>query len=245
MEYVTNLTTVNYTPGNVSRIKYIVVHYVGAQSSAINNGIYFKSIARNASAHKFVDPTTCVTVVEDKNISWGVGANKYVHPECRNSNCLNLEMCCLLNADGTFRFEQATIDNAHEIVTNWMRLYNIDINHVLRHYDVTGKICPEPWVGNHITGKTDPGKMALWDAFKKSLGKPLTSTTELAVGDRVTIASNAWYGGLTASRGKAIPTSQLNGKVHTIAKFGTWHGVKEALLKEINSWVPTLFLTRV
>ena len=40
-----------------------------------------------------------------------------------------------------------------------MKEYGIDSNHVLRHYDATGKRCPAPWVDNP----------AEWMEFKKML----------------------------------------------------------------------------
>ena len=46
------------------KIEYIVLHYVGAVSSAKNNGEYFANTANlGASAHYFVDETTVVSSV--------------------------------------------------------------------------------------------------------------------------------------------------------------------------------------
>ena len=49
-----------------------------------------------------------------------------------------------------------------------MQRYGIDTDHVLRHYDVTGKRCPMPWVD-------DP---AQWAAFKDMLTPKNTTTDE-------------------------------------------------------------------
>ncbi len=43
-----------------------------------------------------------------------------------------------------------------------MEKYSIPVERVVRHYDVTGKICPNPYVYNHTTHT--------WDAFKAALG---------------------------------------------------------------------------
>ena len=40
-----------------------------------------------------------------------------------------------------------------------MDKYGIDVDHVVRHYDVTGKECPEPWVRDE----------SLWRKFKARL----------------------------------------------------------------------------
>lgn len=64
-----------------------------------------------------------------------------------------------------------------------------------------------------------------------------TTTKELKIGSVVTIAKGAVYGGLSTARGKAVPSTQTGGKKHTVKALATNKGVKEALLKEINSWV--------
>ena len=43
-----------------------------------------------------------------------------------------------------------------------MKKYGIDVDHVVRHYDVTGKDCPEPWVRDE----------SLWRKFKARLTAP-------------------------------------------------------------------------
>ena len=49
------LQSVNASSRYEESVKYIVIHYVGAISSARNNCIYFKNGYRGASAHFFVD----------------------------------------------------------------------------------------------------------------------------------------------------------------------------------------------
>ena len=44
----------NHNPGSISRIKYIVIHYVGALGGAKENCQYYAGGNRNASAHYFV-----------------------------------------------------------------------------------------------------------------------------------------------------------------------------------------------
>lgn len=61
----------------------------------------------------------------------------------------------------------------------------------------------------------------------------------------LTIKSGAVYGGLSSTRGKAVPAAQLGGKRHTVDKVQTNKGVQEAKLKGINSWVAVASLTAV
>ena len=65
------------------------------------------------------------------------------------------------------------------------------------------------------------------------------------VGCKVTINKGAVYGGLTGARGNKVPAAQLTPKKHTVNKIQTNRGVREALLKEISSWVAVSSLTRV
>ena len=71
------------------------------------------------------------------------------------------------------------------------------------------------------------------------------ATQEIRAGSVVTIKSGAVYGGLSSTRGKAVPAAQMGGKRHTVDKIQTNKGVQEAKLKEINSWVAVASLTAV
>ncbi|MBS5282176.1 MAG: N-acetylmuramoyl-L-alanine amidase, partial [Butyricicoccus pullicaecorum] len=57
------------------------------------------------------------------------------------------------------KVRQASIDRAALLVRALMAKYDIQVDRVLRHYDVTGKHCPGPMVD-------DP---ALWTAFRAKL----------------------------------------------------------------------------
>ena len=164
------LTPYNLTAGDVERIKYIVIHYVGALGGAEANCKYYASQYVGASAHYYVGFAGEIwQSVEDKNIAWHCGAKKYVHPECRNSNSLGIELCVRNKgsqaADSKdWYFEDETVQSAIELTKYLMAKYNVPADHVIRHYDVTGKICPNPYVYNH-TKHT-------WEAFKAALIAP-------------------------------------------------------------------------
>ena len=161
------LTPYNHNSGTVDRIKYIVIHYVGATGGAEANCKWYAGADRSASAHYYVDFDGSVwQSVEDKNIAWHCGAKKYVHPECRNANSIGIEMCVRnkgskADTSRDWYFEEETVQSAIELTKELMAKYNIPADHVIRHYDVTGKICPNPYVYNH-TDHT-------WEAFKAAL----------------------------------------------------------------------------
>ncbi|MFQ7584970.1 MAG: N-acetylmuramoyl-L-alanine amidase, partial [[Clostridium] symbiosum] len=61
----------------------------------------------------------------------------------------------------------ATVQSAIALTRELMDKYHIPADHVIRHYDVTGKICPNPYVYNH-TKHT-------WEAFKVALAASETA----------------------------------------------------------------------
>lgn len=148
MEIKQNITSVNRTAGNNRAIDYLVIHYVGAVSSAYNNTIYFKSINRGASAHFFADEDSIWQCVLEKDIAWHCGSETgfYKHPACRNSNSIGIELCCKQDPSGGWYFERQTVENGLWLAAGLAAAYRIPAANILRHFDVTGKICPEPWV---------------------------------------------------------------------------------------------------
>lgn len=159
MEIKDYLTTRNRTKSSNRKIEYIVIHYVGAVSSALNNAKYFKTIYRGASAHYFVDEKDIYRVVEDKDIAWHCGAKTYNHAKCRNTNSIGIEMCCF-NNNGKLDVSEKVVERTAELVRELMAKYNIQLMNVLRHYDVTGKNCPAPFVSD----------INRWHEFKMKLG---------------------------------------------------------------------------
>ncbi len=170
------LTPYNFNDRNdTGRIRYIVIHYVGALGGAEANCKYYASQYIGASAHYFVGFAGEIwQSVEDGDVAWHCGAKSYKHPECRNSNSIGIELCvrCKGSQSAESRdwyFEQATVDAAIELTRQLMEKYGVSADHVIRHYDVTGKICPNPYVYNH-TKHT-------WDAFKAAIAKKAAAGT--------------------------------------------------------------------
>lgn len=100
--------------------------------------------------------------MEDAHTAWSVGGNKYKNTAggtlfglAGNHNTLNIEMCvrkantATMGAeDHDWYFEDATVDGAVALTKMLMQKYNVPAERVIRHYDVTGKICPNPYVYN-------------------------------------------------------------------------------------------------
>ena len=141
-------------------VRYIVVHYTaGINDTAENNGRYFARQAVGASAHWFVDETTAVRSVPEDRVAWHCGGATYRHPDCRNGNAIGVEICTQW-ADGAYRFAPEAVENARILIRALMEQYHVPAERVLRHFDVTGKLCPAPFVG---------GGQAAWETFKGGL----------------------------------------------------------------------------
>ncbi len=175
MEIKRKISPYNFSVVSGRKIKYIVIHYVGAVSTAENNASYYANNKLSASAHYFADENEIWQSVEEYNSAWHCGgglqgANGHTYYGiCKNSNSIGIEMCCK-KKNGKWYFEQETVENTVKLTKHLMKKYNIPIENVIRHFDVTGKNCPEPYV--------DESK---WKEFKKKLMgiKELTSANDI------------------------------------------------------------------
>ena len=159
----------NYYSGRGGNsIKYIVMHYTANDGDTDEgNAHYFQGAGRRASAHYFVDKDSVTQSVRDRDAAWHCGGalESSHHPLrgiCMNRNSLGVEMCSDI-VGGKYTITPQTVDRAVELVKYLMAKYGIDVDHVVRHYDVTGKLCPEPWVGDE----------SLWRKFKARLTAPV------------------------------------------------------------------------
>lgn len=161
--------------------KYIVMHYVGAQSStAANNANYFAGGDRQASAHYFVDDNSICQSVEDKCGAWHVGNTM---TEVNNQNSIGIEMCCM---GPNLLITETTENNAVELCKYLMNKYNIPISNVRTHYEVSGgtKVCPN-WSANN---------WSRWTDFKNKLNCNFINNNEFNEEDYpMYLFSENWY----------------------------------------------------
>lgn len=147
-EYVTQeLLTENpwSRPGTpLEEIRGVVIHYVGNPgTSAGANRNYFESLKDGtediyASAHFIVglegEVVQCVPLTE-----WAYASNS------RNGDTVSVEVC---HPDETGEFSAVTYDRTVELTAWLCRTFGLTADDVLRHYDVSGKICPKYYVEN-------------------------------------------------------------------------------------------------
>lgn len=115
----------------------IVVHYVANPgSTAAQNRNYFNGLkdshATYASSHFVVDlDGTIVQAVPLDEIAYASNT--------RNSDTISIECC---HYDETGKFSDATYDSLVKLSAWLCGKYNLKEDDIIRHYDVTGKLCP-------------------------------------------------------------------------------------------------------
>lgn len=143
----------NYQNGRKSDIKYIVVHYTANNGdTAKGNATYFANNVVRASAHYFVDEKEVWSSVPENDTAWHTGGDLQgpnghtFHKIVTNSNSIGIELCSRKDIAGEYYIKKETILNAIELIRSLMKKHNIPIENVVRHYDVTGKLCPKPLI---------------------------------------------------------------------------------------------------
>lgn len=149
----------NYSNSANRIIKYIVVHDTGNKDKGANvdsHYNYFNGSDRQSSADFFVDSNKIGQFNPDINncYTWHCGDG---HGEYGITNANSIGVECCINSDGNY--DQA-VKNTIELVQYLMKTFNIDIGHVVRHYDASRKNCPAVMSANN---------WAKWTEFKNRL----------------------------------------------------------------------------
>lgn len=189
---ITNKFSAAHTTSKAGRsIDYIVIHYTAGVTSKAGSALslagYFAIRPDDVSADFTVDDTAVVQYNGDirNRYTWHCGGNKYntkggsLYGICKNSNSIGIEICCENSTgkmqdanDKSYSFSDAAIANAEWLVKKLMAEYNIPADHVVRHYDVTGKLCP-----GIVGWNLDSGSEAKWQAFKQAISGAAVSAS--------------------------------------------------------------------
>lgn len=176
-----SITNTTYSPGR--SIVWIVEHYTAGVTSKAGKGAdsiaWFNNPSAGASADFVVDDANVYLKNPDiKNrYCWAVGGGLYgnkggkYYGKAKNTNVISIEICSNNKTgkittpnDPNYYFTDAAVKNAVELTKLLMKMYNIDEDHVIRHYDVNGKPCP-----GIIGWNAESGDESKWKAFKKAL----------------------------------------------------------------------------
>lgn len=156
-----NLSQVPRSRGN-NKIKFIVVHYLGVPN-ADNPNLYgggyggHYNITRNGTIYKAADPKTAVVWHCGGGLQ-GSGGHEF-YKICTNYNSIGIENSVgYLGSEKSpsgesdkWYFTEETQESLVWLVSKLMDEYNVPIEHVVRHWSVSGKTCPNPYVRNNKT----------------------------------------------------------------------------------------------
>ncbi|AYP68267.1 endolysin [Bacillus phage vB_BcoS-136] len=154
------------TPNKFSRpqhkligVRKIVVHYTANHGAGADNHYrYFNSLKdRYASAHIFVDRKEALCIIPLDEVAYHandggkslisqlVATTSYYKNGNANLTSIGVEMC--MESNGTIHAD--TIKRTEDVVAELCKRFKLNpLNDVVRHYDVTRKNCPAPWVSN-------------------------------------------------------------------------------------------------
>lgn len=136
------------------KVNGIVIHYTANPgATAKQNRDYFNGLKDSkktkASSHFIVGlDGEIVQCIPCKEISYA--SNN------RNKDTISIE-CCI--EDNTGKFNKKTYDSVVELTAWLVGRYNLSCDDIIRHYDVTGKLCPKYYVQHP----------SAWKQFKKDV----------------------------------------------------------------------------
>ncbi|GGP14221.1 peptidoglycan recognition protein family protein [Oceanobacillus neutriphilus] len=190
-----------------------IIHYTANPgATAANHWNYFNNLSdRYASAHIFVDKSEAICIIPLDEVAYAANDGTYrgvpaLKPNA-NYKSISVEMC--QEPDGSFH--PNTIARTEDVFVELCKMYGWDpIKDIVRHYDVTHKNCPAPWVSN-------PSEFI---KFKKRVndklgGKKVSKPKKTQTGSKQIINSKAnlsvdgkWGNSTTLALQKALGTPQ-------------------------------------
>ena len=149
----------------IGKIKNIVVHWVGnAGSTAENNAKYFNSLKDGrgiyASSHYIIgNDGVIIRCVPENEIAY--------HASSANNYSVGIEVC---HPDSIGKYTDAAYKALIELLVDLCSRYKLDPTQaIIRHYDVTGKVCPKYYVENEKA----------WKQLKQDVGDAMSKDEEL------------------------------------------------------------------
>lgn len=138
----------------LEQVNGIVIHYVGNPgTTAAQNHSYFENLAQTGETYA----SSHFLVGLEGEVIQNVPLDEIAYcSNQRNEDTISIECC---HPDDSGAFNQATYDSLVRLTRWLMEAYDLDTDQVIRHYDVTGKICPKSFVEN-------PDE---WEQFLKDL----------------------------------------------------------------------------
>jgi N-acetylmuramoyl-L-alanine amidase len=204
-------------------VKGIVMHWTADPSATDENEVKFFDGSdggggRYASAHIFVDRDSARLDIPLNEVAYHANEKpckiaklaataSYYRGGGANLTAIGVEMC--VEKDGTIHAD--TISRAVQVVADLCAQFKLDPKaDIYRHYDITGKNCPAPWV-------TDSSKFA---DFKKRVDAVVNPPQS------VTVASQPTPGVYVVKSGDSL-TKIANQFKTTVSDLAKLNGIKD------------------
>lgn len=224
-EIIKNTKSVTHnTSVRKGKIEWIVIHYTADSGATGENEVaYFSNKAvKRASADFFINFDGAIYQYNndvDKRYSWHCGGKKLknskggtMHGIVTNANSVSIEMCTKQVGSSWI------ITNETYNATIWLArvlryLFGIGKGHTVRHYDVTGKLCP------YVTGFIDNPDSRTWTAMKNAIDADSQNTSSDITCEPFSLNVNYR---VTAKRGlKVHKAHDINSTTLKVYKYGT------------------------
>lgn len=126
---------------SLHRVNGIVIHYTANPgSTAKNNRNYFENLRYT----KTTSVSSHFIIGLDGEIIQCIPLNEIAYASNnRNRDTISIECC---HPDESGKFNEETYNSLVKLVRALMKTYHLQSQDVIRHYDVTGKICPKYFV---------------------------------------------------------------------------------------------------
>lgn len=149
--YYKKAKAISYEKGKRNKaevVEYIAIHNTGNDGDTAKNNVdYFaKGNDRKAGAHFFVDQNGDIgrsIPMELEARAVGGAGKGTMYDVVTNYNSISIELCDIVNKEPSEEMVESLID-----LIRFIYKYCPNIKGIVRHYDVTGKLCPARMVDN-------------------------------------------------------------------------------------------------
>ena len=140
----------------MKKVTDIAIHYVGNPgTTAAQNHSFFTNLAQTGETYA----SSHFLVGLDGEVLQNVPLNEVAYcSNQRNDDTISIECC---HPDDSGEFTSATYESLVRLTRWLMEEYGLDTSQVIRHYDVTGKLCPKAFVE----------RPEAWEQFQADLKK--------------------------------------------------------------------------
>ena len=146
---------------SLEEVNGIVVHYVANPcSTARENRNYFESLKDQTGSSPTSVSSHFVIGLEGEVVQCIPLSEVAYASNNRNSDTISIECC---HPDETGRFSDSTYDSLVQLCAYLCREFDLKPEAVIRHYDVTGKICPKYYVEHEDA----------WEQFHKDVAQAM------------------------------------------------------------------------